>query len=384
MDARVKPEHDSEGAVENAQSGAMTPLGRTLAARIERFGPLTLAEYMAAALTDPEGGYYMSGDPFGAGGDFVTAPEVSQMFGELIGLWCADLWQRGGAPDPVWLVELGPGRGTLMADALRAARGLPGFLAAARLALVEVSPALRARQAETLADCPLAQAPLWLEHAGALPEGPAIVIANEFFDALPLRQLERGPEGWRERLVVTDPRGLALAPGPPSPALAELVPLGLRDAPPGTVAELCPAGLGLAAWLGARIAETGGGALIVDYGPARPSGRATLQALRGHRRVDILEAPGAADLTAHVDFSALAEAAGAAGARCHGPVPQGAFLKALGIEARAAALCRGAEPAQRASIEAALDRLTSAAGMGDLFKALAVTPASLDSPAGFA
>ena len=386
MDARVKPEHDSGRGEARIAMPLVTPLGRKLAARIARFGPMTLADYMAAVLTDPEHGYYTTRDPLGAAGDFTTAPEISQMFGELVGLWCCDLWQRSGSPSPVWLAELGPGRGTLIADALRAARLVPDFLKAARLALIEVSPSLRARQAETLAEAAPEVQPLWLDHVGHLPEGPAIVIANEFFDALPVRQFERGPEGWRERLVVLDPDSgsLALAPGPTDPALAELVPPNLRDASPGTVAEICPAGLSLAAALGARIATDGLGALIVDYGPEVPTGQATVQALRGHQPVDILDGPGTADLTAHVDFSALAETAKGVGASPHGPRSQGDFLEALGIGARTAALCRGGDVERRSLIEAARDRLTDPNGMGRLFKALAITGSSLDTPAGFA
>ena len=437
----------------------MTPLGRRLAERIARFGPLTVADYMAAALTDPEAGYYMSGDPFGASGDFTTAPEVSQMFGELIGLWCADLWQRLGRPNPVWLVELGPGRGTLMADALRAGRAQPGFLDAIRLALVDVSPALRARQAETLARVgwavadekrangkqetrpphpaaakarpeaspslrnPLprggegsseaaaspqhpppsrgrvgeggdrrstqessATAPLWLDHLGELPNGPLLLVANEFFDALPIRQFERTEAGWRERRVGLSEDGerLAWTLGPSSPALTALVPEPLRGGEPGTVAEVAPAGLSLAAWLGARLAAEGGAALVIDYGAEQPSGRPTLQAVRRHAAQNVLAEPGAADLTAHVDFAALAEAATAAGAEAHGPVPQGAFLKALGIETRAAALARGATPEQERAIAAALERLTADSEMGTHFKALALAQPDLDSLPGFA
>ena len=364
----------------------MTPLGRRLAERIARFGPLSVADYMAAALTDPEAGYYMTSDPFGASGDFTTAPEVSQMFGELIGLWWAELWQRIGRPNPVWLVELGPGRGTLLADALRAGRAQPGFLEALRIALVEVSPALRARQAETLRSLALSAEPLWLEHSGELPDGPLLLIANEFFDALPIRQFERTEAGWRERLVglAEDGESLAWLAGPVSPALAALVPESLREAEAGALAEVSPAGLSLAAWLGERLVAEGGGALVIDYGAARPSGRPTLQAVRRHRAQDVLAEPGAADLTAHVDFAGLAQAAGSAGARAHGPVAQGNFLKALGIEIRAAALARSATPEQSLSIQADLERLTSGAGMGEHFKALALTQPDLDSLPGFA
>ena len=364
----------------------VTPLGRRLAARIARFGPITVADYMAAALADPQAGYYMAGDPFGRAGDFTTAPEVSQMFGELLGLWCADLWDRIGRPDPVWLVELGPGRGTLMADALRAAKAQPGFLQAIRLALVEVSPALRAQQAEVLGRAVAGRAPIWLDHAGHLPDGPLLLIANEFFDALPIRQFEKTAAGWRERLVglAEDSAHLAFTAGPEAPALAALVPETLREAGPGSLAEVCPAGLSLAAWLGSRVAGQGGGALVIDYGAARPSGRPSLQAVSRHRSQDALAAPGEADLTAHVDFGALAEAAAAAGARVQGPVFQGRFLEALGIEARAAALARDATPAQRLAIQSDLERLTASAGMGEHFKALAVSQPDLDSLPGFA
>ena len=187
----------------------MTPLGRRLVHRIARHGPITLADYMAEALTHPELGYYTTGDPFGAAGDFTTAPEISQMFGELLGLWCVDCWQRLGAPDPVLLVELGPGRGTLMADALRAAKLATGFLEAVEIHLVEASPLLRKQQRQALAD----HRPDWHDNLGEVPEGPLLVLANEFFDALPVHQYERGPQGWCERLVVLGPDGVRVVVG---------------------------------------------------------------------------------------------------------------------------------------------------------------------------
>ena len=364
----------------------MTPLAQRLADRIARQGPLTVAEFMAAVLTDPDHGYYMTADPLGADGDFTTAPEISQMFGELIGLWCVDCWQALGSPAPIQLVELGPGRGTLMADALRAARLAPEFLDAVRLHLVEVSPALRARQRAALAEAPLSHPPQWHDHLDELPDGPLLLLANEFFDALPIRQFEKAPRGWCERLVRLDESGtgFAFTLSPMGPAAETLIPAGLREAPQDTVAEVSPAGLGLAAEIGRRLATHGGAALIVDYGPTAPSGEPTLQAVSRHQPQSVLEALGHADLTAHVDFAALAQAAGEAGAAAHGPVSQGAFLAALGIGERAAALTKGATSAQSSDIAAAVKRLTDPAEMGTLFKVLALTGPASRPPAGFA
>jgi len=363
----------------------MTALGALIAARIARLGAITVADYMAEAVAHPDHGYYMSGDPFGARGDFVTAPEISQMFGELIGLWCADTWQRMGAPEPVLLVELGPGRGTLMADALRAARVVPGFGAALRLHFVEISPALRTRQRETLAERAGGVAPSWHESLAQVPDGPLLLVANEFFDALPIRQFEKRLEGWCERLVTLAPDGetLAFALAPPGPWAAALLPAALREAPPGALAEVSAPAIGIAGEIGRRLATGGGAALIIDYGHAEPRTGATLQAVRRHAAHAVLEDPGAADLTAHVDFSMLARAATEAGARAHGPVPQGRFLEALGIGARARALGESATPDQASEIASALRRLTHPREMGELFKVLALGDPDLGPPAGF-
>ena len=363
----------------------MTALGHRLTARIARLGPITVADYMAEVLTDPEAGYYMTGDPFGARGDFVTAPEISQMFGELIGLWCADTWDRLGRPDPVRLIELGPGRGTLMADALRALRVVPECRAALRPHLVEISPALRERQRETLAAESADIDASWHGRLDQVPEGALLLIANEFFDALPIRQFERHPEGWCERLVALGPDGasLAFALGPPGHHAAALVPPALHEAPPGAVVEVSAPGIAVAAEIGRRLAGHGGAALIVDYGHTEPRNGATLQAVRRHAAHDVLEEPGSADLTAHVDFATLARAATDAGARAHGPVCQGHLLETLGIAARAETLRRGATPARAREIDAALHRLTDAAEMGTLFKALALTEPGFGPPAGF-
>ncbi len=357
-------------------------LAQRIAQRIAEDGPLSVAEYMAAALTDPAHGYYMGRDPLGAGGDFITAPEISQMFGELIGLWCADTWQRLGAPAQVALVELGPGRGTLMADALRAARQEPAFAAALEVHLVEASPALKARQAEALAGAE----PTWHETLAGVPELPLLLIANEFFDALPVRQLVRQADGWGERSVALaeESEALSFAVSPPDPALEALVPESLRDAPVEQVFEVSPASQEIARAIGQRLKAQGGAALIIDYGHETSALGETLQAVRRHAPHDVLSDPGTADLTCHVDFAALALAAREAGAAAHGPVAQGAFLERLGIAARAARLMEQATPPQREDIRAARLRLTAPDQMGELFRVLALTQDGFGPPSGFA
>ena len=355
-----------------------------LAARLERHirahGPMTIAEFMAMVLHDPAAGYYARRQPIGASGDFTTAPEISQIFGELLGLWCADLWQRMGQPDPVIVAELGPGRGVLMADFLRAVSGVPGFRSALRLHLVEASPVLRAEQQRFLGDVN----PVWLTNIAALPDGPLLLVANEFLDALPIRQLIRGKAHWAERLVATDADGrLCFAQGPESPALTLLVPPGHRDAAPGTLVELCPAAATLAAASAGRLQQQPGAALFIDYGYADGGSESTLAAVGAHQAAAILDAPGTADLSAHVDFTAFAAAARAGGAAVYGPTSQGGFLTALGAELRLATLLRRAAAGQRAALEAGLRRLIDPAEMGTLFKAVAVASPGLPAPAGF-
>lgn len=362
----------------------MNALLRRLVRRIQAEGPIPVADYMAECLLNPRQGYYTSEkEPFGVRGDFVTAPEISQMFGEMIGLWCVDAWQRAmGAPAKFHLIELGPGRGTLMADALRAARAAPDFLRAAEIHLVEASPALRGRQRQRLS----AQAPTWHGGFETTPEGPFLLVANEFFDALPVRQLVRGERGFHERLVGLAPGGEALAFGMAGEvsAHARLLPPPLVDAPRGSIVEVSPPSLSLVRAIAGRIARHGGAALIVDYGPAASAPGATLQALRRHARHDPLADPGEADLTAHVDFAALAKAARDEGIAAFGPVPQGEFLRALGIDARARRLSESASEEQRTAITSALDRLLGEAEMGTLFKALALGSGGAPVPAGFA
>ena len=352
----------------------MTALGALIRRRIAEAGPMRLDAYMALCLGHPQHGYYATRDPLGAGGDFVTAPEISQMFGELVGAWTAQVWLDQGRPAPFVLAELGPGRGTLMRDALRATTTVAGFRDAAAVWLVETSPALRARQAATLEGVDVR----WAGEVAALPEAPSVVIANEFLDALPIRQFQRADALWRERLVGIEGDGLGFVWGAarPDAGLDARFPL-LAD---GGIAEVNAAAEAVTAALGARIARAGGAALLVDYGGWEGSGD-TLQAVAGHAPADPLAAPGAADLTAHVRFRPLAEAARPV--RAHGPVPQGIFLERLGITGRARALARGREGPELEAIVAAHRRLTHPAEMGHLFQVLALAPEDAPPPPGF-
>ena len=336
---------------------------------------MPLDEYMRLCLGHPEHGYYVTRDPLGAAGDFITAPEISQMFGEMLGAWAAAVWQGMGAPGRFVLAELGPGRGTLMRDVLRAGGVLAGFSAAAEVWLVETSPALRARQAEVLAGA----APRWAARVGDLPPGPLILLANEFLDALPIGQFQRTDAAWRARQVVLAGDGLGFGWGPPLPL--PLVERRFGAVADGTVVEVGLGAEAVAAGLGARIAAQGGAALFIDYGAWAGTGD-TLQAVRRHARADPLLAPGEADLTAHVRFRALAEAARPAAA--HGCVPQGVFLERLGIAERARRLARGREAAVVDGIAGALRRLTHPSEMGNLFQVLALTPEDAPVPPGFA
>ncbi len=332
---------------------------------------------MALALGHPRHGYYMTRDPFGLAGDFVTAPEISQIFGELLGLLAAMTWQALGEPTELALVELGPGRGTLMADALRAARALPGFTACLDVHLVEMSPVLQKAQAETLRDS--GKQPVWHASIDTLPEDrPLILLANEFFDALPIRQFQRlGPE-WRERLVGIGADG-ALALGldrNPAPGLT-------LEGPEGAVFETSPISIDIMRKIADRLSRQGGMLLAVDYGHAKFSFGETLQAVRRHRFAPVLGNPGEADITAHVDFSSLAIAAKRAGALAHPVLTQATLLDRLGIRHRAEILKRNAE--NPAEVDAAVERLAGTGGqsMGLLFKALAITSSDLGPPPGF-
>jgi NADH dehydrogenase [ubiquinone] 1 alpha subcomplex assembly factor 7 len=355
----------------------VSPLERLIRDRIAKAGPMPIADYMALCLGHPEQGYYVTRDPLGARGDFTTAPEVSQLFGEMIGGWLAQVWLDAGRPAAT-LVELGPGRGTLMADALRVTARLPGFADSVALWLVETSPVLRATQADALGR----HSPRWADRIDALPgDSTLFLVANEFFDALPVAQHLRLDQGWQERVVeIRDGRlAFGFAPARPHPALDTRFP-GLSE---GCLVETSPAGEAVAAEIGRRLVARGGAALVIDYGAWDGTGD-TLQAVVRHGPADPLAAPGEADLTAHVRFRALAESASSAGARAHGPTGQGAFLERLGITARAHRLAAGlsGEPLDR--LVAGHRRLTHPDEMGHLFQVMALTDPRAPPPPGFA
>ena len=355
----------------------MTPLADLLIRRIRAVGPISVADYMAECLLHPQHGYYATRDPFGSAGDFTTAPEISQMFGELLGLCLAQSWRDQGSPAPFILAELGPGRGTMMADILRATRGVAGFHAAAELVLVEASPVLRQLQAQTIK-----HPARWVGAVADLPEKPLFLVANEFFDALPIRQFQRVQRGWCERVIglAGDKLGFGLS----DPVAPGAIGAQFAADPDGTVVEICPAAQAVAATLGDHLRRHGGAALIVDYGGWRSKGD-TLQALRQHQRQDPLENPGEADLTAHVDFEALALAIATPRT---GMTDQGMVLKRLGIDQRAARLAAGLNGAglTGAALEshrAAYHRLTDPAEMGSLFKMIAFHAPGSPPPPGF-
>ena len=358
----------------------MTALIAHVRALIAKEGPLSVERVMGLALSDPTYGYYARHDPFGANGDFITAPEISQMFGELIGLWCTVTHEQMGSPQEVLLVELGPGRGTLMQDALRAGARIERFRTARRVHFVEASTRLRKIQAERLSPEPVC----FHDRLEEVPQGPALIIANEFFDALPVRQLIATAHGWHERVVAVNDGGALCFEAGPHQAIdlpAWLPPA--RSVPEGTIAEHAPEREQVAATIGRRLARDRGAALIIDYGHGVSACGDTLQAVRAHRRVDVLAQLGDADITGHVDFAALARAAVPTGAHAHGPVGQGRFLQALGIDARATRLMQGASPEQVIGIRSALERLTAPSAMGELFKVMALTAPGLPAPAGF-
>jgi NADH dehydrogenase [ubiquinone] 1 alpha subcomplex assembly factor 7 len=359
-----------------------SPLDREIRRLIGIAGPMPIAQYMRLCLTHPQYGYYINRDPLGAGGDFVTSPEISQMFGELIGLWMASVWRQMGAPENMRIIELGPGRGTLMHDALRAAQVVNGFREAAVVHLVEISPALRQVQERRLQD--LDTAILWHDKLEEVPGGPNIVVANEFVDALPVHQAVKQSGVWRERVVDIAPSGNFFigASRDPLPHFEALMPRGLREAPEGAIYEWRDDGTALE--LGRRT-RTAGAALIIDYGHAHHGLGDTLQAVVGHSFADPLRNPGNADLTAHVDFEALAQSAESMGAGIQGPIRQRDFFLRLGIEKRAAALKANAPENKAVEIEIAFSRLIAdgARGMGELFKAIAIAAPELGPLPGF-
>ncbi len=358
-------------------------LAAKLKARIAADGPLSIEAYMKACLLDERAGAYASRQPIGGKGDFITAPEISQIFGELLGLWAIAIWQSMGEPRSVIVAELGPGRGTLIADALRAWRAWPQFVESVAVALVEASPVMAEAQRQTLHDAP---APLrWCARLDEVPEGRLILLANEFIDALPIRQLVRRGNSWRERLVANDDKGCFAFVEGEAVALEDQVQAAWgRDAPEGAILETRPEANRLLCELAHRATRAPLAALFIDYGHDETGFGDTLQAVRGHRFADPLAAPGEADLSAHVDFADLKTRAEAVGLKVYGPLPQGEFLLKLGLGQRRERLLERTTSAQKAAIASAAARLVDPQQMGVLFKVLALTSAGLVPPPPFA
>lgn len=350
----------------------MNPLERQLIEEIRATGPIGVDRFMGLALSH----YYGSRDPLGAAGDFTTSPEISQVFGEILGLWGADQWQRLGEPLPLKLIELGPGRGTLMADLLRALKVLPALRRAVEVHFVETSPTLRAAQAQTLQRLHPDLAPHWHDTLADVPPGPMLLVANEFFDALPIRQWLRQGPAWRERLVGLDEAGaLAFIIGPiGDPPVEPLV------ATEGDLFETCAPALAIAGEIGRRLATAPGAAVLVDYGHAHSAVGDTLQALKGHAYAPVLADPGEADLTAHVDFDALGQALAATGANVAALEQQGRFLIENGAEARLGVLLRGKDESAAVALKTGVRRLIDPMEMGRLFKVLAATSPERSAP----
>ena len=357
----------------SAKSPDTPDLTQELTERIRQSGPISVADYMNAITQ----AYYSRENVFGRKGDFITAPEISQTFGELIGLWCAIVWQGMGRPNPCVLAECGPGRGTLMADALRAAQSVPDFLNAAQVHLIEQSVTLKDQQRETLNTHGL----IWHETLESCPRTPLILIGNEFLDALPVHQYENTKDGWKERYVDCNPNGgLQFVLGNDNvenPSLAE-------EADIGVIFETSPAVADFIAGASARILQDGGAALFIDYGYKKTAFGETVQAIKRHKPHPLLEKPGTADITAHVNFEAVANTARSVGAAVHGPIEQGFWLKNLGIGIRGAQLTTGKTQDTVKSIESSIQRLTDPDAMGALFKVIAITHPDLPPPEGFA
>ncbi len=365
----------------------MSRLKERLIERIKAQGPLTVAEYMTFCLLDPVDGYYPTRDPLGSDGDFITAPEISQMFGELIGLWALQSWMDMGKPEKVQLVEMGPGRGIMMADMLRAAQLDKDFLKAVNVTLIEASAALEAVQAKTLAaaPCPVS----WAPDLASVAAGPIIIVGNEFLDCLPIRQFVQkdrfaGRAGWQERVVsyIDERLQYALSPVPLSDVVQASLPAAQKDAKIDELLEVSPAAAQVLDQIKARFETDKGRALFIDYGPAETEFGDSLQALKRHKKVGVFLDPGNTDLTARVDFAAFIEAAHSVNMRVTQPVEQREFLSKLGLEMRAMALAR-AVPESKAKIGRQLHRLTDDAEMGALFKAIAVQSGGMELPLGF-
>lgn len=367
---------DNAGALER------TPLEERLIQLIKLKGPITVADYMADALGHPHDGYYMSQEAIGAAGDFTTSPEISQVFGELIGLWLVEVWRQMGSPKPFNLVELGPGRGVLMADILRAARLRPEFTQSAQVWLLEQSGRLRHEQQKRLRAS--GAKPLWADTLTDIPAAPSLIVANEFFDCLPIRQFKRTAEGWREVLVgLTSEEAkldfvLSRTPPPVEYGLPNASSCGEGEifeksfATEEFISELC-----------SILKEQTGAALVIDYGHMRSGLGETLQSVRNHKYWPVLASPGLADITAHVDFEAMMRTSIDNGAAAHGPVTQGVFLERLGLTLRVEMLCKGKNQTNAENIRASATRISAPDQMGEIFKVMSITSPSLAPPPGF-
>jgi len=367
----------------------MSKLKDRIVSRIKSEGPMSVAEYMSLCLLDLKHGYYPTRDPLGSDGDFITAPEISQMFGEVLGLWAIQTWRDMGSPGAVRLIEMGPGRGIMMSDILRAIKLAPDFLENVSVHLIEASAALQNVQAKTLSASPVPVS--WHDVLDDIPAGPTILIANEFLDCLPILQYIQkdrfaGARGWHERRVTLDPEtkalGFGIASEPISELAAQSLPSAHSDARNDELVEICPAAHQLLDQLNERFQTSPGRALFIDYGPAETEFGDTLQALKRHKKVDVFSDPGNTDLTARVDFAALGEFATTLDLECTAPVPQAEFLSKMGIEMRAATLAK-AKPDSKAKIARQLERLTGEEQMGSLFKAMCFQSTGLNMPLGF-
>ncbi|WP_068086322.1 class I SAM-dependent methyltransferase [Polycladidibacter stylochi] len=348
---------------------ATQPLLKKLQQRIALEGPISIATYMEICLSDPEHGYYMQATPFGTAGDFITAPEVSQLFGEIIGAWILQQWLDDGSPQQVCVAEIGPGRGTLMKDMLRVFKLRPDFMAASNIHLVETSPKLQQVQKNRLQTARIK----WCQHIDELPQQPLYLVANELFDALPIEQYIKQGSQWLERAVGLNAEG-ELCFGLGTKTLpSQQLPSHLQSAVDGEVLEVSPQSQAIAAKIASRIHQSGGAALLIDYGYTKTACGDTFQALKQHQYVSPLEAPGEADLTAHVNFESLRNSGTAQSVHCHGPITQANFLLNLGLLQRAGQLGAGKTIAEQTTIRQAVERLAADNEMGDLFKVLAFT-----------
>ena len=348
---------------------------------IEAQGSLSLAHFMSIALSDSRHGYYTNNVPIGKDGDFITSPEISQMFGELVGIWCATMWQAMGEPEKIAVVEFGPGKGTLMKDFLRGTRNVKGFHKAVSVYLMEISNKLQKIQQEVLNGENVKVE--WISDLSKIPEVPILFVANEFFDALPIHQFVKSDGEWLERLVTVEGGNLALVLSPTPTVKTSLIPKEYRDASDGSIYELCPAAIEITKDIAGHINKFGGTGIIIDYGYDKNPLQDSLQAVREHSYKDILDNPGKTDITSYVDFSAIRKTANDADINAFGLVEQGDFLSAMGMEIRTKLLLKSADDKQKKEILSAVERLVSSKQMGAMFKCMALTNKNLPIPLGF-